>query len=158
MQTPKPALRASSPLPRPTAGCPGRARSFIVKGGEDVRIDERLQQLMRLMSGLAGRDPDCVARGLAGGSGGGAGAGAGGSPGALVTYDVVAMSPRLGLLEFVQVGRSRYLVVKTRLPESGRAGGGSGPEEAGMAGERRRLRTFAWAPLIPAARAPRATP
>jgi DNA-dependent protein kinase catalytic subunit len=88
------------PLP-PAHSRRARARSFVVKGGEDVRIDERLQQLMRLMGGLVGRDPDCVARGLAGG---GSPGGGGGSPGALVTYDVVPMSPRLGVMEFVQVG------------------------------------------------------
>jgi len=59
-------------------------------------MDERLQQLLRLISGLAGRSAACVTRGLAGD--------AAGDGGALVTYDVVPMSPRLGVMEFVQVG------------------------------------------------------
>ncbi|KIZ07907.1 DNA-dependent protein kinase catalytic subunit [Monoraphidium neglectum] len=59
-----------------------------------------VQQLFRLIGGLAGRSAECVSRGLAGGGGGGPG-GAGGG-GALVTYDVIPMSPRLGLLEFVE--------------------------------------------------------
>lgn len=88
------AARSLPPFPHANS-----ARSFVVKGGEDVRMDERAQQLFRLVAALAGRAPDCVARGLAGGGGGSPG----GSPGgALVTYDVVPLSERLGLLEFVQ--------------------------------------------------------
>ncbi len=81
----------------------------MVKGGEDIRMDERVQQLFRLISGLAGRSAACVARGLAGGGAGAGGGGRAGHPAgdgaALVTYDVVPMSPRLGLMEFVQVRR-----------------------------------------------------
>jgi DNA-dependent protein kinase catalytic subunit len=60
----------------------------VVKGGEDVRIDERIQQLFVVMAGLAQQHPGCAARQL---------------HGALLTYDVVPASPRLGLLGFVEV-------------------------------------------------------
>lgn len=61
----------------------------MVKGGEDVRIDERIQQLFVVMAGLAAQHPGCAARRL---------------QHALATYDVVPASPRLGLLGFVEVG------------------------------------------------------
>jgi DNA-dependent protein kinase catalytic subunit len=60
-----------------------------VKGGEDVRIDERIEQLLVVMAGLAQQHSGCAARQL---------------HGALLTYDVVPASPRLGLLGFVEVG------------------------------------------------------
>jgi hypothetical protein len=62
---------------------------FVVKGGEDLRLDERIQQLWRLLSGLAGRHPAAAKRGLAT---------------ALTTFDVIPLSPTLGLMAFVQVG------------------------------------------------------
>lgn len=62
---------------------------FIVKGGEDLRLDERIQQLWRLLTGLAGRHPAAAKRGLAT---------------ALTTFDVIPMTPTLGVMAFVQVG------------------------------------------------------
>eukprot|EP00877_Chromochloris_zofingiensis_P010400 jgi/Chrzof1/5613/Cz16g08340.t1 len=64
-----------------------RSHDYVAKGGEDVRIDERIEQLFRVMSGLAGTHSGCTARGL---------------NTALRTFDVVPMLPRLGILEFVE--------------------------------------------------------
>lgn len=60
-----------------------------MKGGEDLRLDERIQQLWRLLTGLAGRHPAAAKRGLAT---------------ALTTFDVIPMTPTLGVMAFVQVG------------------------------------------------------
>eukprot|EP00879_Flechtneria_rotunda_P006358 GHRR01006682.1.p1 GENE.GHRR01006682.1~~GHRR01006682.1.p1 ORF type:complete len:951 (+),score=449.54 GHRR01006682.1:412-3264(+) len=64
-----------------------REHPFVVKGGEDVRLDERIEQLFVVMSGFAGQHSGCASRSL---------------HTALVTYDVVPASPRLGLLGFVE--------------------------------------------------------
>eukprot|EP00878_Enallax_costatus_P035052 GHUV01039019.1.p1 GENE.GHUV01039019.1~~GHUV01039019.1.p1 ORF type:complete len:343 (+),score=79.21 GHUV01039019.1:595-1623(+) len=64
-----------------------REHKFVVKGGEDARLDERIEQIFTVMSGLAAQHTGCVSRGL---------------HKALVTYDVVPASPRLGLLGFVE--------------------------------------------------------
>lgn len=55
-----------------------------------MRLDERIEQLFVVMAGLAAQHNGCVARGL---------------HRALLTYDVVPATPRLGLLGFVEVSR-----------------------------------------------------
>lgn len=70
-----------------------RSHDYVAKGGEDVRIDERIEQLFRVMSGLAGTHSGCTARGL---------------NTALRTFDVVPMLPRLGILEFVEVSNHTF--------------------------------------------------
>lgn len=67
---------------------PYRDHKFVIKGGEDARLDERIEQIFVVMSGLAAAHTGCVTRGL---------------HKALLTYDVVPASPRLGLLGFVEV-------------------------------------------------------
>ncbi|GLC72232.1 hypothetical protein PLESTF_001221800 [Pleodorina starrii] len=59
-------------------------REFVVKGGEDVRLDERIQQLFDVMNGLAIHDAACARRSLR-----------------VSVYDVVPLSPSVGLLQFV---------------------------------------------------------
>jgi len=63
-----------------------RSRSFVAKGGEEVRMDERLQTVFGVMNGLAAASPRAAARQLR-----------------AVTYEVIPFSNRLGLLEFVPV-------------------------------------------------------
>jgi hypothetical protein len=46
-------------------GADEREHSFLVKGCEDLRQDERIQELFGLMNGLFARDAQCVARGVA---------------------------------------------------------------------------------------------
>ena len=71
--------------------CLHRSHEFVVKGGEDLRLDERIQQLWRVLCGLAARHPAAAARGLGQ---------------ALTTFDVLPMTPHLGMMAFVKVGVS----------------------------------------------------
>ncbi|KAF8072467.1 hypothetical protein HT031_000126 [Scenedesmus sp. PABB004] len=68
-----------------------RTHKFVVKGGEDARLDERIEQLFVVMARLAAEHAACAARRLGD---------------ALVTYDAVPCSPHLGLLGFVEVRRA----------------------------------------------------
>ncbi|KAG1664558.1 hypothetical protein FOA52_009441 [Chlamydomonas sp. UWO 241] len=56
----------------------------LVKGGEDLRIDARIQQLFTLLNGLAQHHAGCASRQLA-----------------VTTFDVVPVSPSCGLIGFV---------------------------------------------------------
>ncbi|EFJ51181.1 hypothetical protein VOLCADRAFT_87995 [Volvox carteri f. nagariensis] len=59
-------------------------REFVVKGGEDVRLDERIQQLYDAMNGVTAHDAACARRSLR-----------------VPVYDVIPLSPTVGLLQFV---------------------------------------------------------
>lgn len=74
---------------------------FLVKGGEDLRQDQRVQQLLQVMNGVLARDAACSQRGLQ-----------------LETYRVVPMTSRC---------RSR---AESPTPLPG-GGGGHQPELAG---------------------------
>ena len=50
---------------------------FLVKGGEDLRLDQRVEQLFGIMNDILGQDAACSQRGLR-----------------LVTYQVIPMTPR----------------------------------------------------------------
>jgi hypothetical protein len=56
----------------------------LVKGGEDLRLDERIQQLFSVMNKIFSQDPDCARLQLT-----------------LKTFQVVPMNKRLGILEWV---------------------------------------------------------
>lgn len=56
----------------------------LVKGGEDLRLDERIQQLFSVMNKIFSQDPDCARLQLS-----------------LKTFQVVPMNKRLGILEWV---------------------------------------------------------
>lgn len=58
---------------------------FLVKGGEDLRLDQRIEQLFCLMNDIMSDDPACSQRGLR-----------------LRTYQVIPMTPRVGLIEWMQ--------------------------------------------------------
>ncbi|XP_067044037.1 DNA-dependent protein kinase catalytic subunit-like [Acropora muricata] len=59
--------------------------AFLVKGGEDLRLDQRIEQLFGLMNDVMASDPACSQRGLR-----------------LRTYQVIPMTPRVGLIEWIQ--------------------------------------------------------
>ncbi|XP_015748747.1 PREDICTED: DNA-dependent protein kinase catalytic subunit-like [Acropora digitifera] len=58
---------------------------FLVKGGEDLRLDQRIEQLFGLMNDVMTSYPACSQRGLR-----------------LRTYQVIPMTPRVGLIEWIQ--------------------------------------------------------
>lgn len=57
---------------------------YLVKGGEDLRQDQRIEQLFVLMNRVLEKDPACRARNLQ-----------------LKTYQVIPMNPRVGLIEWM---------------------------------------------------------
>ena len=59
-------------------------RRFLVKGGEDLRLDQRVQQLMRAMNATLDASAPCAARGLR-----------------MRTYAVAPLSTSVGLLEWM---------------------------------------------------------
>ncbi|KAK2094828.1 hypothetical protein P7K49_026244, partial [Saguinus oedipus] len=58
---------------------------FLVKGGEDLRQDQRVEQLFQVMNGILAGDSACSQRALQ-----------------LRTYGVVPMTSRLGLIEWLE--------------------------------------------------------
>uniref|UniRef100_A0A2K6UN42 DNA-dependent protein kinase catalytic subunit n=1 Tax=Saimiri boliviensis boliviensis TaxID=39432 RepID=A0A2K6UN42_SAIBB len=58
---------------------------FLVKGGEDLRQDQRVEQLFQVMNGILAGDSACSQRALQ-----------------LRTYSVVPMTSRLGLIEWLE--------------------------------------------------------
>ena len=45
-------------------GSDQRDRYFLVKGGEDLRLDQRVQLMFRVMNRMLAASPQCAARGL----------------------------------------------------------------------------------------------
>ena len=62
----------------------GRVRRFLVKGGEDLRLDARVEHTFALMGALLRRDAACAPRGLG-----------------VATYAVVPLTRRCGLIQWV---------------------------------------------------------
>ncbi|KAF4022262.1 hypothetical protein G4228_013963 [Cervus hanglu yarkandensis] len=62
-----------------------REYPFLVKGGEDLRQDHRIQQLLQVMNSVLAHDAACGQRGLQ-----------------VTTYHVVPMTSRLGLIEWIE--------------------------------------------------------
>lgn len=58
---------------------------FLVKGGEDLRLDQRIEQLFGVMNEVMSNDPACSQRCLR-----------------LKTYQVIPMTPRVGMIEWIQ--------------------------------------------------------
>ncbi|XP_068603907.1 DNA-dependent protein kinase catalytic subunit [Brachionichthys hirsutus] len=62
-----------------------RDHPFLVKGGEDLRQDQRIEQLLTVMNILLSHDTACTYRGLQ-----------------LRTYQVIPISTRIGLIEWME--------------------------------------------------------
>lgn len=58
--------------------------SWLIKGGEDLRLDQRIQQLFKLFNGMLAENSFCRKFSLE-----------------IVTYEVVPMSSGLGIIEWV---------------------------------------------------------
>lgn len=65
-------------------GSDARERRYLVKGGEDLRQDQRVQQLFRVINSVLAADGQCAARGLG-----------------MRTYAVLPLNDRVGLIEWV---------------------------------------------------------
>lgn len=65
-------------------GSDERAYAWLVKCGEDLRLDERIQLLFREMNASLDSDPACARRNLA-----------------IGTYSVIPMTRSLGLIEWI---------------------------------------------------------
>ncbi|XP_007947257.1 DNA-dependent protein kinase catalytic subunit [Orycteropus afer afer] len=62
-----------------------REYPFLVKGGEDLRQDQRIEQLFEIMNVILSRDAACSQRNMQ-----------------LKTYQVIPMTTRLGLIEWIE--------------------------------------------------------
>ncbi|XP_072306662.1 DNA-dependent protein kinase catalytic subunit [Eucyclogobius newberryi] len=62
-----------------------RDHPFLVKGGEDLRQDQRIEQLFSVMNIVLGHDAACTRRGLQ-----------------LRTYQVIPINTRIGLIEWME--------------------------------------------------------
>ncbi|PRP75851.1 DNA-dependent protein kinase subunit [Planoprotostelium fungivorum] len=58
---------------------------FLVKGGEDLRLDQRIQQLFSVTNRILERDPACMKRKLS-----------------MKTYSVVPMTSKVGIIEWIE--------------------------------------------------------
>ncbi|KAI8098597.1 uncharacterized protein BX664DRAFT_288171 [Halteromyces radiatus] len=66
-------------------GTDGKDSMFLVKGGEDLRLDQRVQQLFAVMNELIQKESYCIRHDVH-----------------LTTYNVIPMSTNLGMIEWVQ--------------------------------------------------------
>ncbi|KAI8851462.1 hypothetical protein BC829DRAFT_117003 [Chytridium lagenaria] len=66
-------------------GSDEKSYPWLVKGGEDLRLDQRIQQMFEIMNKLMAVNPFCVRSGIS-----------------LVTYKVIPMSNSLGIIEWVE--------------------------------------------------------
>ncbi|XP_065059919.1 DNA-dependent protein kinase catalytic subunit-like isoform X2 [Rhopilema esculentum] len=58
---------------------------FLVKGNEDLRLDQRIEQLFDIMNGILADDPACNSRSLK-----------------LKTYQVIPLTSRIGIIEWME--------------------------------------------------------
>lgn len=65
-------------------GSDERKHFFLVKGGEDLRLDQRIEQLFGVMNQLLKKDSYCARQNIL-----------------INTYNVVPMSSNIGLIEWV---------------------------------------------------------
>eukprot|EP00252_Welwitschia_mirabilis_P012804 TRINITY_DN28336_c0_g1_i1.p1 TRINITY_DN28336_c0_g1~~TRINITY_DN28336_c0_g1_i1.p1 ORF type:complete len:591 (+),score=95.49 TRINITY_DN28336_c0_g1_i1:204-1775(+) len=81
---------------------------FLVKGGEDLRLDQRIEQLFEVMNSILSRNPACAKRDLF-----------------LRTYTVIPVSKQCGIIEFVEDTRVIKDVIEdgvvSVLPSKGRS-------------------------------------
>ncbi|ETM49450.1 hypothetical protein, variant 2 [Phytophthora nicotianae] len=72
--------------------------TFLVKGGEDLRLDQRIEQLFGVMNQILEADPRCCDQRLS-----------------LTTYDVIPMTQEIGLLEWVGGTTTLKAVIEAQL-------------------------------------------
>ena len=61
-----------------------KSYNFLVKGGEDMRLDQRIEQLFSVMNTIFIKDKSCLERELR-----------------INTFEVIPVSKRLGMVEWV---------------------------------------------------------
>lgn len=74
-----------------------RDYNFLVKGGEDLRLDQRIEQLFEIMNGVFKASPKTARGGLS-----------------LQTYAVVPMTPTVGIIEWVDNTATLKSIVEKR--------------------------------------------
>ncbi|KAE9023296.1 hypothetical protein PR002_g11745 [Phytophthora rubi] len=72
--------------------------TFLVKGGEDLRLDQRIEQLFGVMNQILNADPGCRDQRLS-----------------LTTYDVIPMTQEIGILEWVNGTSTLKGVIESQL-------------------------------------------
>jgi hypothetical protein len=80
----------------------GGAVQFLCKGGEDLRQDERVEQLFSVFNGALARDARCAARGMR-----------------IRTYSVVPLSVTCGLIQWVAGAKPLLSLLKEWRPRGG---------------------------------------
>ena len=83
---------------------------FVVKGGEDLRLDQRIEQLFEVMNDVLNRDASCSQRKLA-----------------VRTYSVIPVSKKCGLIQYVENTCTLQDIIRDGL-SSGSKTGTSGDE------------------------------
>eukprot|EP01130_Rhizamoeba_saxonica_P012697 TRINITY_DN5387_c0_g1_i1.p1 TRINITY_DN5387_c0_g1~~TRINITY_DN5387_c0_g1_i1.p1 ORF type:complete len:406 (+),score=94.50 TRINITY_DN5387_c0_g1_i1:34-1218(+) len=73
---------------------------FLVKGGEDLRLDQRIEQLFMVMNQIFRKDSQCRSRNLS-----------------IHTYEVVPMTNRVGILEWIDNTQPLKSVLEKELGE-----------------------------------------
>jgi DNA-dependent protein kinase catalytic subunit len=79
--------------------------AFLVKGGEDLRLDQRVQQLFSVMNEIFRNDPACRKRNLA-----------------ITTYQVVPMTSKVGMLEWLQNTKPIKAIIEEEMAKHSRTG------------------------------------
>ncbi|EGC36942.1 DNA-dependent protein kinase subunit [Dictyostelium purpureum] len=80
---------------------------FLIKGGEDLRLDQRIQQLFMIMNEILKRDNSCNKRGLK-----------------VTTYQVIPMTSKVGIIEWINDTRplreilEDQIAIQTKTPRS----------------------------------------
>ncbi|KAG0257869.1 hypothetical protein DFQ27_004903 [Actinomortierella ambigua] len=77
-------------------GSDEREHLFLVKGGEDLRLDQRIQQLFSLMNDIMQKDPQCSQQKVS-----------------VRTYKVIPMTGSIGILEWVDNTRPLRSCIET---------------------------------------------
>ncbi|KAJ5076723.1 DNA-dependent protein kinase catalytic subunit [Anaeramoeba ignava] len=81
-------------------GNDGKEYPFLVKGGEDLRLDQRIEQLFTVMNQIMQSDPICCQRRLK-----------------IQTYQVVPVTPRVGLIEWLDNTKPFHSMVGEKAPK-----------------------------------------
>ncbi|GLC49196.1 hypothetical protein PLESTB_000192700 [Pleodorina starrii] len=77
-------------------GSDGRSYAYLLKGREDLRMDERLMQVLRAINAMLQADPAAAARGLS----------------SVRCYSVTPLGPRAGLIQWVPATTSLFAVFR----------------------------------------------